>query len=133
MRYDAEVTYEDGVWLADVVGLPGAHTFARSLHSLDANVREVIAMVEDLPRGAEGGITVDYSYRDVPEVVAEAARIGAERAALAEAQRIAHDETLAAASKLSRAGLSARDAAHLLRLSPGRISQLIAQRHMPRV
>lgn len=43
------VTREDGQWLADVPGLTGAHTYARSLPSLDQAVREVVVLAADLP------------------------------------------------------------------------------------
>ena len=43
------VTREDGQWLADVPELQGAHTYARSLPSLDQAVREVVVLAAGLP------------------------------------------------------------------------------------
>jgi predicted RNase H-like HicB family nuclease len=40
--YRVVVTREDSHWLADVPELQGAHTYARSLPTLDQAVREVI-------------------------------------------------------------------------------------------
>jgi predicted RNase H-like HicB family nuclease len=42
--YRVVVTREDGRWLADVPGLEGAHTYARSLPALDQAVREVVVL-----------------------------------------------------------------------------------------
>ncbi|BCJ65119.1 type II toxin-antitoxin system HicB family antitoxin [Polymorphospora rubra] len=61
--YRVIVTREDDAWLADVPDLPGTQTFARNLPSLDANVREAIALTEDLPEGAEVDLAISYEYR----------------------------------------------------------------------
>jgi predicted RNase H-like HicB family nuclease len=45
----ADVEREGDFLLATVRDLPGAHTFASDIESLDAAVREVIALVLDLP------------------------------------------------------------------------------------
>ena len=47
--YRVVVTREDGHWLADVPSLEGAHTYARSLPTLDQAVREVVVLAADLP------------------------------------------------------------------------------------
>ena len=46
--YRVVVTREDGSWLADVPGLEGAHTYARSLPALDRAVREVVVLAAGL-------------------------------------------------------------------------------------
>jgi predicted RNase H-like HicB family nuclease len=61
-RYRVVVTREDDAWLARVTELPGASTFARDLAFLDGYVREVIALMLDLPDGAEAGLNVAYEY-----------------------------------------------------------------------
>ena len=60
--YRVVVTREDGHWLADLPGLPGAHTYARSLPKLDQAVREVVVLAADLPDEAMPGLTLDYDY-----------------------------------------------------------------------
>jgi hypothetical protein len=60
--YRVVVTREDGHWLADVPGLQGAHTYARSLPALDQAVREVVVLAADLPDEAIPGLTLDYDY-----------------------------------------------------------------------
>lgn len=62
MAYRVVVTREDESWLADVPGVPGTHTWAKDLPALDASVREVIALVEDLPQGAEAELNLCYEY-----------------------------------------------------------------------
>jgi hypothetical protein len=52
--YRAIITREDGHWLADVPSLPGAHTYARSLPTLDQAVREVVVLAADLPAALLG-------------------------------------------------------------------------------
>lgn len=65
MTYLVEITRdESGVWLANVPALDGAHTDAVDRNQLDVNVREVIALAEDLPDGAEAGL--ELTYRELP-------------------------------------------------------------------
>jgi hypothetical protein len=45
-----------------VPDVPGAHTWAKNLPGLDRAVREVIALVEDLPDGAEPNLHLTYDY-----------------------------------------------------------------------
>ena len=57
--YCVVVTREDGHWLADVPSLEGAHTFARSLPTLDQAVREVVVLAADLPDEAMPVLVLD--------------------------------------------------------------------------
>ena len=61
--YRVIVTREDGNWLADVPELEGAHTFVRSLPSLDKAIREVIVLAADLPDEAMPELDLNYQYR----------------------------------------------------------------------
>src|SRR5260221_11301201 len=63
MSYHVVVTRDGDGWMADVPALPGTHTWAKTLRALDRSVREVIGMVEDLPRSAEAGLDLDMDYR----------------------------------------------------------------------
>lgn len=47
--YTAQVRWEDGVWQATVLELPGAHTYARSMTALRKRLREVIVLMDDRP------------------------------------------------------------------------------------
>lgn len=65
MIYTVEVTRDGDTWIADVVNSPGAHTYARDLASLDANVREVIALVTGIDEVS--GISARYTYVDTDQ------------------------------------------------------------------
>jgi predicted RNase H-like HicB family nuclease len=60
--YRVVVTRDDSHWLADVPELQGAHTYARSLPTLDQAVREVIVLAADLPDEAMPELVLDYDY-----------------------------------------------------------------------
>lgn len=53
MTYTVDVVREGSAWTADVVDLPGAHTYAPTLDELHTFVREVIVLMADLPDAAE--------------------------------------------------------------------------------
>ena len=63
MSYHVVVTRDGDGWMADVPAIPGTHTWAKTLRALDRNIREVIGMVEDLPRSAEASLDLDIEYR----------------------------------------------------------------------
>lgn len=123
--YRVVVTREDGAWLADVPGLEGAHTFARSLAGLDRSVREVIVLVADLPDDAMGGLRLDYRFQTGdPAVDDVAGDVRALRAKADELAATASRRTAEAARQLVEHGLSVRDTAIALGISPQRVSQL---------
>jgi predicted RNase H-like HicB family nuclease len=126
--YRVAVTREDGQWLADVPELQGAHTYARSLPTLDQAVREVIVLADELPDEAMPELLIDYEYHtgdpdlDVAAVEVRRLRREADELAAAAAAR-----TGQAAARLVARGLSVRDVAALLGISPQRVSQLTAR------
>src|ERR1700677_5001356 len=63
MKYHVVVTRDGDGWMADVPAIPGTHTWAKTLRALNRNIREVIGMVEDLPRSAEASVDLDIEYR----------------------------------------------------------------------
>jgi predicted RNase H-like HicB family nuclease len=63
MSYHVVVTRDGDGWMADVPAIPGTHTWAKTLRALDRNIREVIGMVEDLPRSAEASLDLGIEYR----------------------------------------------------------------------
>jgi len=127
MTYHVVVARDGDGWMADVPGLPGTHTWAKTLRALDRNVREVIGMVEDLPRSAEAAMDLELEYRTGDPVLDErASRLRARR----REQERAAAEIASDTSELLRrfaAQLSVSDAAILLGVSKGRISQLLAE------
>lgn len=126
--YRVVVTREDGQWLADVPSLEGAHTYARSLPTLDQAVREVVVLAVDLPDEAMPVLVLDYEYHtgdaslDVTAQEVRQLRREADELAAAAASR-----TGRAVAELVARGLSVRDVAALLGISPQRVSQLTAR------
>ncbi|WP_051223972.1 hypothetical protein [Pseudoclavibacter soli] len=122
--------YRDGTqWSVDVAEAPTAHTFAGNLTALDRNVREAIAVTDDLPEGAEATLDLVWDFEHVDPAIAEAAAVGRQR------RRALHDVEAAtararkAAITLAAAGWSQRDIAPLLGLTAGRVSQILAEKH----
>jgi predicted RNase H-like HicB family nuclease len=124
MKYHIVATRDGDGWMADVPVLPGTHTWAKSLRALDRNVREVIGMVEDLPRSVEAALDLEMDYRTGDPVLDE--RAGRLRALRREQERAAAEIASDTSELLRRfaAQLSVGDAAVLLGVSKGRISQL---------
>jgi hypothetical protein len=126
--YRVTVTREDSHWLADVSELQGAHTYARSLPTLDQAVREVIVLAADLPDEAMPELVIDYDYHTGdPQLDATAVEVRRLRRQADELAAAATAQTEQAAIRLVASGLSVRDAAALLGFSPQRVSQLTAK------
>jgi DNA-binding NarL/FixJ family response regulator len=126
--YRVIISREEGLWLADVPSLRGAHTYARSLSALDQAVREVVVLAADLPDEAMPGLALEFEYhtgdasldattREVRQLRRQADEIAAAATA----------RTSEAAAELVARGLSVRDVAALLGISPQRVSQLTAR------
>lgn len=126
--YRVVVTREDSHWLADVPELQGAHTYARNLPALDQAVREVIVLAADLPDEAMPELLIDYDYHTGdPELDITAVEVRRLRRQVSELTANAAAQTEQAAIRLVARGLSVRDAAALLGISPQRVSQLTAK------
>jgi predicted RNase H-like HicB family nuclease len=123
MTYTVEVTREGDTWIADVVDVRGAHTDARNLATLAERVQEVIGLVLDRPEDER--FEVHFEYHGVDDDFLEAARIGDERAELEEHESRLADLARVNATKLSAKGWSVRDISGALRMSPGRVSQIV--------
>ena len=126
--YRVVVTREDGQWLAEVPELQGTHTYARSLPALDQAVREVVVLAADLPDEAMPDLVLDYDYHTGdPDLDATALEVRRLRRQADELAAAAASRTGQAAAQLVARGLSVRDAAALLGISPQRVSQLTAR------
>lgn len=114
---------EAGYWAGSVPAVPGALTQARTLTTLSTRLAEAIALVLDLPDGAEQRITVNVK----PVLTADArravqtAKSRRARAATADAQ--ADQATNDAIAALRRGGLSLRDIGTIIGLSHQRVDQ----------
>ncbi|MDF2444115.1 MAG: hypothetical protein JWR01_2318 [Subtercola sp.] len=127
MKYFVDISLEGVTWVASVTNLEGAHTFAHSLVTLDHHVREAIAVVADLDDEGAAAAEIEYRYDRVPVVVKIAAELGAERAVNEVRMKRLQAEAAEHARELTAAGYSVRDIAGLLRMSPGRVSQIVNQ------
>jgi len=123
--YRVVVTREDGHWLADVPSLEGAHTYARSLPTLDQAVREIVVLATDLPDEAMPTLVLDYEYHTGDDTLDTTAReVRQLRRQADELAAVAAARTGGAVAELVARGLSVRDVAALLGISPQRVSQL---------
>jgi predicted RNase H-like HicB family nuclease len=113
VRRDPE---ERTVWLANVVGVRGAHTFGRSLAEAKRRAGEMVALWYDVEPEQ---VAIDWDVRlgDLAKPLSQA------RSAIAhaEADRARRDSAVRA---LTEAGVSYRDVAELLGLSHQRIAQI---------
>jgi predicted RNase H-like HicB family nuclease len=113
-----------GVWGASADGLDGAFTDGDSLSEIDRNIRESIAITLDLPRGAETTITIELHVQvsgRIDEIVSAAVKA---REAAARSPEL----TAVAVRSLRDEGLSVRDVARVLGITPGRVGQLDPRR-----
>lgn len=124
MKYVVDAHMEDGSWLATVPSLEGAHTFAKSFSKLDASVREMIALIEDLPDGTEETLDLEWSIHDAPDNVLHAVKIAEDRLSAQRAIREVERSTAEAVRLLTRDGFSQRDQALFLGITAGRVGQL---------
>ena len=105
--------------------LQGAHTYARSLPALDQAVREVIVLAADLPDEAMAGLVLDYRYdTGDPDLDATALEVRRLRRQADELAAAVTARTGEVAAQLVARGLSVRDVAALLGISPQRVSQI---------
>lgn len=111
-----------GTWSAQARDVEGAFTAGDSLAAIRRNIRESIAVSLDLPRGAEDTMDVELSVEvdDLDEAIAET------RAARAAAKR-APELTARTVLALRDRGMSVRDVAALLDITPGRVTQIEQQ------
>jgi predicted RNase H-like HicB family nuclease len=120
MSYHVVVIRDGDGWMADVPALQGTHTWAKTLRALDRNVREVIGLVEDLPRSAEAALDLDVEYRTGdPGLDARSSELRTKRK---EMER--HASEVASETRELAGQLPVSDTAILLGVSKGRITQL---------
>lgn len=107
-------------WAISVPELKGLHTQARRLSDAEAMVRDALALFLDV---APGSFAVAL-HPEVPEAQGELAEALHARQVAQEADQKAAAATRAAIKRLAGIGITGRDAARLLGLSPQRVSQL---------
>jgi predicted RNase H-like HicB family nuclease len=126
-RFAVDVEHTNLMWVARVRDIPAAFTQARTLAQLQANVREVLALVRDEPEDTYADAELQFHFADL--ALQHAIDV---RAAAATAEREAAEATEAAVVVMARQHISMRDQAMLLGLSPQRVQQLSAKAIGPR-
>lgn len=117
---------EDGWWTVSADDVPGAHSHGQTLAATRRNIKEAIAMMENLPPGAEDTMTLSERIvlppaSDEARAMAWSAR--ADYEAVAARLRDATNQALEVFEK-EFPDLGLRDLADLLGLSYQRVAQL---------
>lgn len=124
------VTREGRDWLAEVQGIQGGATYARTLKGLDKNVREVIVLGADLPTDAQDTLDVDYEYQIDEADEQRRKAVATRREARRLAEKAEHETTILAQRYADR-GVAVRDIAAMLDISYQRVSQLASPSKKP--
>ena len=128
MNYTVRVAREDNAWLASVDEIVGVQTYARNLVALEREVREALGVflnVED-----ETSFGLDYIYENIDAETARAVEIGQQRVAIEREQARLAAESAREIIILEKKGFSVRDISGILRMSPGRVSQISRNRSL---
>lgn len=110
----------DDAWNVHIDGLDGCQTYGRSLRQAQGRIREALAVWLDKDPDA-----LVVSDRLPPALTAVAVSVAQARRDAEMAGSKAQRQTIEAVKKLTRLGLSRRDAAELLGLSHQRVQQLL--------
>ncbi len=125
--YRVTATREGDWWslVAHDVGAREVASQSRRLDQADAAIRAAIALVLDVdPASFEVCVTPDLDGLAMTEDARETLEL---RRELSELTERTHRRTPVAVAELRAAGLTVRDVAHLLGLTPSRISQIEQQ------
>lgn len=110
-------------WAVDVEQIKGLHTQAKRLDQVDHMVRDAASMLTGKP--AES-FQVDVVAQLEPEYSSVVEEALSRRLELAAAERAAALASRQAVSQLRNEGLAVRDIATIMKVSPQRITQLLA-------
>ncbi len=129
--YEVTVTREGRYWVAVVDGVRGGATETRSLPLLEGEVRDLIAGLRDVE---EDAFELSWNFADAltPAAVAALGELDRWRAQMQEAELQYARAQSVAVERLASAGVSVRDAASLLGVSPAQVSQLTPARRRAR-
>ncbi len=120
-HYDATATRDGRWWLIEVPGIGATQT--RTLADAEDQARDLIAAVEDV---AVEDVTVAVVPDLGSQVLAEVEQVRHEVAHAADVSRAAAEHNRSLAARLVfEIGLSGKDAATVLGVSPQRVSQLL--------
>ena len=123
--YDVDMYRDEtGYWIADVPEVPGAHSFAKRIDQITANIREAIALALDI----DDPDTVEVNTRialpsTLEKLLGEARHLRDIADAATQAARDASRE--AARALVEQGEFSLRDTGALLGVSHQRVGQLV--------
>jgi predicted RNase H-like HicB family nuclease len=113
---------ESGAWIVSVPGIPGCHTYGRSLGQARRRIREALSLWIDDAQSAELEEEIRLPARAMRAVERSHQ---ARRDAEAEREKAATATVAAARTLVEELHLGLRDAADLLGLSHQRVQQLV--------
>ena len=122
-RLTARAVRSGGWWAIDVVEVAGLHTQARRLDQVEAMVLDAATLLTGRPE-EQFAVTVVPALPEADQQVVQTAR--ARSGALAAAERAAAQASRTAVARLREDGLTVRDVAAIMGISPQRVSQLAA-------
>jgi predicted RNase H-like HicB family nuclease len=111
---------ESDAWLVHIKGIPGCHTYGRTLRQAEARIREALALWFDRD---PDDLTITPEWPTQLVRIASAASQACHVAAQAASDAGAATEK--AARELEQMGLSRRDTARVLGISHQRVQQLL--------
>lgn len=129
MKVTAKVTRSGDWWAIEVPEVPGVFTQAKRLDKVAAVVADAVSLMEGVDAQSVEVAIAPQLRTEVRRDVEKALRL--KRAAAVAADE-ASTQLRSATAEVLAEGLSVRDAAVLLELSPQRISQLSPQRSAAR-
>jgi DNA-directed RNA polymerase specialized sigma subunit len=128
--YQVTATRDGDWWSLVAIDIDGREVASQSrrLDQADGAIREAIALVLDVDGAAfDLDITPELECVAVSDATLEVLAL---RRELAELSDRAHRQTPAAVAELRAAGLTVRDVAQLLGVTPSRVSQIEKQDHL---
>ena len=121
MELVAECERYEGWWVVTVPAVRGLHTQVRRLDQVDAMLKDAASLLLDRPEE-------DFTVVVVPKLPSAEQRMideaKAARARLSDAEKTMAKASRAAVSELRAQGLTVRDVAALMGITPSRVSQL---------
>lgn len=119
----ARSTRSGGWWAVEVPEIAGLFTQARRLDQVTAAVLDAAALLTGRPESEFDVVVTPVLDADDLTIVRDARE---RRAELAEAEQAAARASRVAVARLRSEGLTVRDVAEIMGMSPQRVSQLVA-------
>lgn len=122
-KYHVTVTQENGQWLGQCVEYPEAVDFNTSLARLKSGMADAIALAADL-ESLNPNMIILQAGKEASEEIQSAFQTAAKRIQLEVLQQEVNSLTSENIEALQLKGITVRDIAEMLHISPGRVSQV---------